>query len=142
MKKVLTILLFSSGVTLGACAQKLDVSKVPTAVKESFAKKYPGAKPKWGKEDDKFEAGFKQGSHSMSAVYEANGTMTESEVDIKVAELPVTILAYVKEHYKGANIKEAAKITKRDGTLNYEAEVNKMDVIFDTNGKFIKEVKD
>lgn len=142
MRKVVIVLLLSSGVTLDASAQKLDALKVPAAVKASFAGKYPGASPRWEKEDGKFEAGFKQGSQSMSAVYEANGTMTESEISIKVAELPAAVLSYVKEHYKGAAIKEAAKITKADGTVNYEAEVNKMDVLFDANGNFIKEAKD
>jgi hypothetical protein len=60
----------------------------------------------------------------------------------EVAALPANVVAYVKAHYKGAAIKEGAKITKADGTINYEAEVNKMDVVFDANGKFIKEAKD
>jgi len=51
-------------------------------------------------------------------------------------------MEYVKAHYKGATAKEAAKITKADGTVNYEAEVSKKDVIFDAKGKFIKEEKD
>ena len=142
MKKILTVMLLSGGLSLAACAQKLDASKVPTPVKEAFAKKYPGITPKWENENGNFEAGFRQAGHTMSALFEANGTMTESEVDIKITELPAKVLAYVKEHYKGATIKEGAKITKADGTVNYEAEVNKMDVLFDANGKFIKEVKD
>jgi hypothetical protein len=142
MKKILAVILLSSGLSLAACAQKLDASKVPAPVKQAFASKYPGAIPKWEKENGKFEAGFKQGGSTMSALFEANGTMEESETDIKVTELPAAVLAYVKEHYKGVTIKEAAKITKADGTVNYEAEVNKMDVLFDVNGKFLKEVKD
>ena len=59
-----------------------------------------------------------------------------------MAELPEAVLSYVKEHYKGKVIKEGAKITKADGTVNYEAEVSGKDVIFDSNGKFIKEAKD
>ncbi len=68
--------------------------------------------------------------------------MTESEMDIKVTDLPATVLAYVKERYKGKTIKEGAKITTVDSTVNYEAEVDGKDVIFYTNGKFLKEVKD
>ena len=68
--------------------------------------------------------------------------MTESEMDIKVTDLPATVLAYVKERYKGKTIKEGAKITTIDSTVNYEAEVDGKDVIFYTNGKFLKEVKD
>ena len=141
MKKVFTAMLLCSGLSLAVSAQKIDASKVPAPVKEAFAKKYSGIVPTWEKENGKFEAGFKQGGNTMSALFEANGTMTESEVDIKVSELPATILAYVKEHYKGATIKEGAKITKADGSINYEAEVNGKDVIFDAHGNFIKEVK-
>ena len=142
MKKIMIMAVLAVSVAFSACAQKLDASKVPAAVKASFAKQYPGVTAKWEKEDAKYEAGFKKDGNSMSALFEVNGTMTESEVDIKVADLPATVLAYVKEHYKGKTIKEGAKITKADGTVNYEAEVDGKDVIFDAVGKFMKEVKD
>lgn len=131
-----------AAIGFSACAQKLDASKVPAAVKAAFAKQFPGATPKWEKEDGKYEAGFKQNGNTMSALFEANGTMTESEMDIKVTDLPAAVLSYVKDHYKGKSIKEGAKITKADGTVNYEAEVDGKDVIFDATGKFLKEVKD
>jgi len=129
-------------IAFAACAQKLDAAKVPAAVKASFTKQYPGVTPKWEMEDGKYEASFKKGSEAMSAMFEPNGTFTESEADIKVAALPAAVLAYIKEHYKGKIIKEGAKITKADGTVNYEAEVNGKDVIFDMNGNFLKEMKD
>ena len=142
MKKLFMMAILATSVSFVACAQKLDASKVPAAVKADFAKRYPGVTAKWEMEDGKYEAGFKQGSSSMSATFEPSGKFTESEVDIKVADLPATVLSYVKEHYKGKSIKEGAKITKADGTVNYEAEVNGKDVIFDANGKFLKEMKD
>lgn len=129
-------------VGFSACAQKIDASKVPVAVKTAFEKQYPGTTVKWEKENGKFEAGFKKDGNTMSILYEANGTMIESEMDIKVSDLPAVVLAYVKEHYKGKSIKEGAKITKADGTVNYEAEVDGKDIMFDANGKFLKEVKD
>ena len=124
-----------------ANAQKLDASKVPTSVKASFTKQYPNVTAKWEKEDGKYEASFKQGSNNMSAMFEVNGTFTESEMDIKVVDLPASVLAYVKQYYKGKKIKEGAKITKADGTVNYEAEVGGKDLIFDADGKFLKEIK-
>ena len=142
MKKIVLMSALVAAIGFNACAQKLDAAKVPAEVKASFAKQYPGATARWEKEAGKFEAGFKQNGNTMSALFEPNGTMTESEMDIKITELPATVLAYVKEHYKGKIIKEGAKITKADGTINYEAEVDGKDVIFDTNGKFLKEVKD
>ena len=142
MKKLMMLCALSATIGFSACAQKIDAAKVPAAVKAAFEKQYPGVAVKWEKEDGKFEAGFKKDGNTMSALYEANGTLTETEMDIKVADLPASVLAYVKEHYKGKTVKEGAKITKADGTINYEAEVAGVDVLFDTNGKFIKEAKD
>ena len=129
-------------VGFAACAQRLDASKVPAAVKSSFAKQYPGVTAKWEKEAGNYEVNFKQNGTTMSALYDANGNPQETEMDIKVTELPATVQAYVKEHYKGKTVKEAAKITKADGTVNYEAEVGGVDVIFDVSGKFLNEAKD
>ncbi|MEP6746893.1 MAG: PepSY-like domain-containing protein [Bacteroidota bacterium] len=142
MKKILFIAVMSAGTTFMAVAQKLPASKVPDAVRKSFAKEHPGVTAKWENENGQFEAGYKDAGKTMSILYKADGSMTESEVAIKVSALPAPVLIYVKEHYKGFAIKEGAKITKADGTINYEAEVNKMDVLFDGSGRFIKESKD
>ncbi|MGC4101089.1 PepSY-like domain-containing protein [Ferruginibacter sp.] len=142
MKKLILIAVCVAGIATMANAQKIAASKVPQAVKEAFAKQYPGITAKWEKEDGMIEAGFKQNGKTLSVLYNTDGTKMEVEMDIAVTELPATVLSYVKEHYKGKTIKEAAKITKTDGTVNYEAEVNSMDVIFDAAGKFLKEVKD
>ncbi len=139
-KTVMTVALIATFLA-GANAQKLDASKVPPMVKSSFAKQFPTATAKWEKEDGKYEAGFKVADKEMSALFSTDGKMTESEVSMKQAELPASVLAYVKENYKGKSIKECAKITKADGTVVYEAEVNGKDLIFDDKGKFIKSVK-
>ncbi len=142
MKKLFVFAVSFAAIGYSATAQKLDESKVPAAVKTSFAKKYPGQQAKWENENGQFEAGDTKNGKSMSVLFTVDGTMTESEVDIAVKDLPAPVLAYVKAHYKGAAIKEGAKITNADGSVNYEAEVNKMDVLFDEKGNFLKEVKD
>lgn len=140
MKNLVMIALLSGGI-FSACGQTINASKVPSAVKAAFEKQYPNTKAKWEKEKGKYEVNFTQNGATMSALYEANGTLTETEMDIKVSELPVTAATYLKEHYAGKKVKEAAKITNADGSVNYEAEVSGKDVIFDVNGKFIREVK-
>ena len=142
MKKLVTMSAIAACISFAACAQKLDASKIPAAAKASFAKQYPGVTPKWEKENGNYEVNFKQDGKTMSVLMDEKGAIAETEVDIKVSELPATVLAYVKEHYKGKTIKEGAKITKADGKVNYEAEVDGKDVIFDANGKFLKEVKE
>ena len=60
---------------------------------------------------------------------------------IPVSQLPKPVLAYVKEHYKNAKITEAGKVTDATDQHTYEAEVNRRDIIFDENGKFVKAEK-
>ena len=142
MKKLFIMTTMAASLVFAACGQKLDASKVPAPVKASFAKEYPGTTAKWEKEKGNYEVNFKKDGSDMSLLIQPNGSIVETETDIKITDLPATVLVYVKEHYPGKNIKEAAKITKADRSVNYEAEINGKDVIFDANGKFIKEAKD
>lgn len=142
MKKYLFIVPVMAAFTITACAQKLNEAQVPAATKQAFQKAHPGTTPTWDKENSHYEANFKQNGKTMSAIIDSKGAIIETETDIAIHELPLTVQQYVKQHYKGAAIKEAARIVKADGTINYEAEVNDKDVVFDAGGKFIKEVKD
>ena len=142
IKKGILLLALVSTTVFSAQAQKLEASKIPDAVKASFLKHYPGVTATWEKEGGKYEAGFKKNSSKMSALFEPTGIMTESEISIKTSAIPKAALTYVKEHYKGKTIKEGAKITKADGTVNFEAEVDGKDVIFDAKGNFLKVTRD
>lgn len=142
MKKYILMVAITATISTSINAQKMDAAKVPTAVKTAFAKQFPTATAKWEKEYGAYEAGFKMDGKEMSALFSVDGKMKESEVSIKSTDLSATILAYVKANYKDKKIKGAAIITKADGTINYEAEVNGVDVMFDADGNFLKEVKD
>lgn len=138
MKKLALLPMMIAIISLSACAQK---TTAPGVVKTAFSKSFPGVSAKWEKEGEKYEANFKQNGSTMSALFTANGSLLETETDIKKSELPNVVLTYAASHYKGKAIKEAAKITKADGTVNYEAEVDGKDVIFDSNGNFLREAK-
>lgn len=142
MKKLIALFGLMAGIQLAACSQKIKPSAVPDAVKSSFAKNFPGATARWEKEDAQYEAGFTKDGLSMSALFEANGNLIETETEIKSTDLPAAAQAYIKEHYKGKTVKETARITKGDGTVYYEAEINGKDVMFDVTGVFLNEVKD
>ena len=142
MKKVSGLFLALSAVIITASAQKLKESEVPAVVVKAFEKQHPGIKgEKWEKEKGDFEVGFTNSNVKTTEVYDAKGIFKESEVEIKPTELPATATNYIAIMYKGAKIKEATKITKALGEVNYEAEVNGSDVIFDAKGKFIKAEK-
>jgi putative alpha-1,2-mannosidase len=142
MKKVMFAL---ATLMLGTISygQKVNQADVPTVVKQAFEKKFARVKEvKWEKEDGKFEVNFEQNKHEMSAVFNASGVLEETEAEIKMNELPSAVTTYIAKNYSSSKVKEAAKITKANGEVNYEAEVNGSDLIFDANGKFIRLIKE
>ena len=126
------------GITISACAQK----NIPSIVKNAFAKAYPGVKAKWDKEGSKYEASFKENKSDKSVLYNAKGMAEETEMDMKADMLPAAVRATLAKDYKNMKIAEAAKITKADGTVMYEAEIKGKDYLFTPEGKLIKAVKE
>lgn len=113
---------------------------VPAVVRDALSKKYPEAtKVSWEKEKGNYEAnwGGKSGEDN-SVQFTPTGDFIEIVKAMPVNKLPVSIIAYVKEHYKGAKITEAGKVTDAKGKITFEAEVNRKDIIFDEKGNFIK----
>ena len=142
MTKAFLIVLIATIFVLTGCSEKFKESQVPAAAKNTFEKNYPGIKGTWDKEDKNYEVNFKKDGKEMSVVIDESGTIVETETDIPVTDLPTTVQEYLKQHYQGKAIKEASTITKGNGEVNYEAEVDDKDVIFDANGKFIEEERD
>jgi hypothetical protein len=141
MKKALAILFFTVIYSASVLAQKLDASAVPASIKISFIKKFPGITPDWIKKNGQYAAGFTHEGHSILAMFDDNGTMTESEVSIQISELPEAAIEFVKSHRKGASIKKAFKITKANYEINYETETNRMNILFDDKGNFLRAVR-
>jgi len=133
-----------AGLMAGSSAQgqKLTEKQVPVIVKNALAKEYPGIKASWDKEDANYEASFKQDGKSMSTVIDGSGAIVETEINISVTDLPKPVLDFMQKNYSGAKIVEAARIVKANGDINYEVEVHHKDIVFDAEGKFIKEVQD
>ncbi|MGZ3942690.1 MAG: PepSY-like domain-containing protein, partial [Bacteroidia bacterium] len=79
-----------------------------------------------------------------SASFSADGKLNETETEIKTSELPKAVTDYIAKNYAGYKNEEAAKIVDAGGKVSYEAEVKKgkeeMDLIFDSNGNFMKKI--
>lgn len=145
MKNYVFALVTVLGSTASLFAQENhDKRVVPT--KEAingFEKNFPGAaKVKWEQEKNNYEVNFIQKGKDMSALLSRSGVLVESEMSITKEQLPAAALDYIAKNFKGQKIKEAAKITSSEKIVTYEAEVNKTDLIFDAQGKFIKIAKD
>lgn len=126
-----------------ANAQKIKESEVPTNVKVTLKKNYPTAKEeKWEKENGQYEVSFEVNEVDYSLLINTDGQLLETEMEITINQLPASVVEYIKVHYAGQKIKEAAKITDAKGIVTYEAEIKGKDLIFDSNGQFIRESKD
>jgi len=141
MKKIILIIP-TLLITTFTFAQKIKDNDVPSEVRLSFQKLHPNIKDvDWEKEDANFEAEFEAGKTETSVVFDSKGNILETETEIASSELPATIANYISTNYPGQNIKEAAKIVTANGTVMYEAEIKDKDLIFDSNGSLVKEVK-
>jgi len=141
MKKILVLIIIVL-IANFAVGQKLDVKDVPAAVTSSFNKLYPAVKDvKWGKEDADFEAEFDLNKIETSATFDSKGNLKEVESEIEVSALPQKVRDYVLKNYPDHKIKEASKIIDAKGIVTYEAEMKGMEVIFDSSGTFLKEIK-
>jgi hypothetical protein len=122
-------------------AQTLRDRDVPPAVRSALEKKYPGAKKvTWEKEKGNYEANWGgRSGEDNSVAFTPTGDFIEIVRAMPVGELPPSILAYVKEHFKGAKITEAGKVTNAAGKVSYEAEVNKKDLKFDEQGRLLNQ---
>lgn len=153
MKKVSLIVALCLG--LGTSyAQKVKEAEVPAAVKDAFAKKYPGIKAEWEREDGNYEAEFegkkmqvnmdngkaKKMEVEGSVLISPDGTIIETEEEISTGTLPKGVSEYVTKNLGGKKIAEAFKITNTAGAISYEIEIGKDEYLFDSNGGFVKKI--
>ena len=143
MKTLFSIVITGTLISNIACAQKIKEADVPVIVKSSFEKQYPKIKTgKWEKENGNYEVEFDQDNIETSVLLNSEGALVETEKEINVTTLSKPIVDYCSKNYPGKKIDEASKIVDAKGIITYEAEINKKDLLFDANGKFIKESND
>lgn len=117
---------------------------VPKAVTDAFAKKFPGAtNVKWDKENKReYEAEFTLNGKSGSANFLTDGSWVETEMEIKVSDLPVAAATSVKTKYPEATIIKVYKIDNAKTGLTYETEIKtgnkKKEMILKEDGTIAK----
>jgi hypothetical protein len=121
-------------------AQRISEKEVPENIRSAFGKNYGGKKAEWDKEEQGFEASFKEKGKEVSVVFDPSGEVLEIENEIRESELPENIRQILKNDLSGFKIDEVARIVSK-GAVFYEAEVEKkeetFELIFDST-KLIK----
>ena len=80
-------------------AQKISSDKVPAAIMNSFYKNFPTIKKaKWEIEKGNYEAEYDENKVEHSALFKADGTLIETEIEIAVNQLPKAITDYVTKN--------------------------------------------
>ncbi|MGZ5585539.1 MAG: PepSY-like domain-containing protein [Methylobacter sp.] len=140
--------LLAVGGPANSAEKELSKHQVPKAVIDAFEKDYPNAKAsEFEKEtfDGKtaYEVEYKENGKEYALLYGDDGTLLQKEEEIDGKSLPDPVVQAVKKAHPKAEIKEAEKLMKPDGTVvGYEVEIKtegkKSELELDTDGKILK----
>ena len=144
---LLGLAVLSTGAIAGG-EKKVTEQQVPKPVLEAFHKAYPQAQDlKYEKDSNAgktvYEVEFKDQGIEREATYTADGTLLETEEDIKPDSLPASITESLKKAHPHATVEEAEKVMKPDGTVSgYEVEIKdgkkELEIHLDAAGKILK----
>lgn len=126
-------------------------SKIPVAVRENFAQRYPAIeKKKWKRTKETFIAKFKLNGHKVESTYESDGTWVQTEIRIKWEELPSAArkFYYASEFrwLKQTSTKKIQTLENKelyliegDNTNEESGPICRFKLWFSENGEIIKE---
>lgn len=130
-----------------SCAQKKDDVKVPPVVTSALNAKFPlASKISWEMESENdYEAAFRFKGSNVSANFDKFGIWIETETEIKVSALPVSVQTAIKKDFAGFHIEESCKIENSKGENSFEVEIeikeDEYDLLFNVDGKLLSKVK-
>ena len=143
MKKIIVMLSACLLISLMGYSQEITAEKVPSAVKEAFAKKFPAVTDvKYQMEKTDYKIAFKDKEVGMSANFNSKGEWLETETIMIESDLPKEVLTSVATNFTGFMITEITKSEGPDNVLNYEMILKKdkegYEVKFSPKGDILK----
>ncbi|MCB2219318.1 MAG: PepSY-like domain-containing protein [Bacteroidetes bacterium] len=143
----LSFLLFAlAGVFLLGCKSNTavdeEIGDIPAVVKNNFQSQYTkSTEVEWEAEGDYYEAEFLENGKEMSAVYDTQGNLIETETEIEMDALPADIFTYISETHPNAELEEAESIENQEGNF-YEVMIedendSEIELLFDPDGMLI-----
>lgn len=149
MKKIIFLVLLSSGLILGSYAQdkqdKLKEKDVPAAVQTSFKSAFPNAQDiDWKMKDGKYKVEFEVNGLDHFAKYGTDGKLMAKGMKIRTSELPTAVATSVKGSYADRTIDEVYRVDK-DGAAFYLVKLEgnpETKVLYAADGQLAKEKKD
>jgi len=146
MKKLMMIFALALFVMIGftKCTKEHSIV-VPEPVKKAFATAFPKAvDAEWSIEKaDTFEVEFKIEKAGMSALFDKEGALLETESIVVLNALPDTAKATLSKDFAGYKLAEIEK-TDAKGVVTYEMKAEKgeteLELVFDQGGKLLNKV--
>lgn len=107
---------------------------VPSNVNASFSNTYPGTQTvNWAMEKDNYRGEFTTPDNVRTSVmYDRNGTLMQTETDIRDLDLPLTVRESLGTTKKGNRY---TRITDANGVVTYSTTIDDKRVIYDAQGK-------
>lgn len=141
--KILALLLL---VTTIGHAQDINVSDVPSAVRNAFSQESTNATDvEWERDMENYKVEFEVNRMDHEIWFDAAGKIIKKEKDITEAELPQVVKNTITSKYNGYRIDDI-EMTWQNNTTRFEVELEKgreeLKVTFDDKGMVIDERKD
>jgi len=143
MKKVMFLISACLLFSLSGLTQSVTPEKVPAAVKEAFAKKFPSATAvNYQMERNDYEVAFKHNGVGMSANFNSKGEWLETETVMIESDLPKEVQTSAATNFVGYVMTEITKVEGPNDVLNYEMNLKKnkesFEVKFSPKGEILK----
>jgi len=125
--------------------QDIPASKVPSVVKNSFSTEFPDAYDiEWEKRKGDYEVDFEIKDVDHSALFNANGELLMSKMDIRRSELPEALSEKIVQDYPDYRIDDVEKVDV-DGRTLYQVELDgrprDLHVVYTADGQEDKDFK-
>lgn len=136
-------IIFIGTVILFLSCEQMTYGQAPEAVKTTFQAKYPGENdPDWHLDSHgNYEARFRIDGIRHRADFATDGTWIETEVSIKMKELPKAIKEVIDAKYSDEDITEIERVEHHTKGLFYDVEFKQKgknkDVEFKADGAII-----
>jgi hypothetical protein len=126
MKKIIVLMSACLLISLMGFTQKIIPDKVPSPVKQAFAKKFPAATDaKYEMKKKGYEVTFKDKGVGTCTNFDPTGKWLETKTAIVESDLPEEVSASVAKDFAGFKISEVAKVETPDKPLFYKMDLKK-----------------
>lgn len=124
----------------GATGQKLVMTDVPQEVLSAFKKSNPACSTsEWNMDNTNYQVKYCAGDkRTRIQTYTKSGTLIVHDPKVAIATLPPGVKVYLDKNHPGLTVDKVIKMTRADGVVNYDVEVNGTDLIFDSKGNHLQ----